>query len=99
PAGDRPRARRAVGLDRDHLRDLDLRSGPDPHRRTRGDAAADRTRLRCFRDRAQRILSPLLLGELRGPLTTPIGAVAVLATNAVWGVITGAIALALQRAR
>lgn len=45
------------------------------------------------------ILSPLLLGELRGPLTTPIGAVAVLATNAVWGVITGAIALALQRAR
>ena len=45
------------------------------------------------------ILSPILLGELRGPLTTPIGVVAVLATNAVWGVITGGIALALQRAR
>jgi len=45
------------------------------------------------------ILSPILLGELRGPLTTPIGVVAVLATNAVWGVITGVIALALQRAR
>ena len=45
------------------------------------------------------ILSPILLGELRGPLTTPIGVVAVLATNAVWGGITGVIALALQRAR
>lgn len=45
------------------------------------------------------ILSPILLGELQGPLTNPIGLVAVLITNALWGLITGAIALALQRVR
>lgn len=45
------------------------------------------------------ILSPILLGELQGPLTTPIGIVAVLVTNAIWGLIAGAIALVLQRAR
>lgn len=45
------------------------------------------------------ILSTLLLGQLHGPLTTPIGLVAVLITNALWGLVTGAIALALQRAR
>lgn len=45
------------------------------------------------------ILSTLLLGQLHGPLTNPIGIVAVLITNALWGLVTGAIALVVQRAR
>jgi hypothetical protein len=45
------------------------------------------------------ILSPILHGELQGPLTNPFAIVSVLATNAIWGLITGALALALQRIR
>lgn len=45
------------------------------------------------------ILSPFLHGELRGPLTNPLALVSALATNAVWGLITGALALGLQRIR
>lgn len=44
-------------------------------------------------------LSPILTGELQGPLATPfgIGVVAVLVVNAIWGAVTGAIALLLQQ--
>lgn len=45
------------------------------------------------------VLSPILHGELQGPLTNPFAIVYVLATNAVWGLITGALALGLQRIR
>lgn len=45
------------------------------------------------------VLSPILHGELQGPLANPIAIVYVLATNAVWGLITGALALGLQRIR
>lgn len=43
------------------------------------------------------ILSPILTGQLQGPLTSPFAIVSVLATNAIWGLITGAIALAIQK--
>ncbi len=42
------------------------------------------------------ILSPLLTGELRGPITNPVAIVAVLITNAIWGALVGLCALALQ---
>lgn len=45
------------------------------------------------------VLSPILHGELQGPLTNPFAIVSVLVTNAVWGLITGALALGLQRIR
>lgn len=45
------------------------------------------------------ILSPILMGRLAGPLANPIAILPVLATNAVWGLITGALALAVQRLR
>ncbi|MFE3457879.1 hypothetical protein ACFXKD_10050 [Nocardiopsis aegyptia] len=41
-------------------------------------------------------LSPLLTGVLQGPVTHPFGLVAVLATNAVWGLVCGVIALAVR---
>lgn len=47
------------------------------------------------------ILSPLLTGELQGPLATPagFGIVAVLIVNAIWGAITGVLALLVQQLR
>ncbi|MGP9538028.1 hypothetical protein ACT3SP_08450 [Brachybacterium sp. AOP43-C2-M15] len=45
------------------------------------------------------VLSPLLLGHLAGPLANPIAIVPILATNALWGVIAGLLALAVQRLR
>lgn len=45
------------------------------------------------------IVSPLLLGRLEGPLANPIAVVPVLLTNAIWGAITGALAMLIQRAR
>jgi hypothetical protein len=44
------------------------------------------------------IASPLIDGELRGPLTNPLALVAVVAINAVWGLLAGALAVGLQRA-
>lgn len=45
------------------------------------------------------ILSSLLLDHLQGPLANPIAIVPMLLTNAIWGVVTGALALAVQTAR
>jgi hypothetical protein len=45
------------------------------------------------------IVSPLATGSLQGPLAMPPTIIAVLITNAIWGAITGLLALALQRAR
>lgn len=45
------------------------------------------------------ILSPLLLGRLEGPLAHPIAIVPMLVTNTLWGLVAGALALAIQRAR
>ncbi|WP_017604036.1 hypothetical protein [Nocardiopsis alkaliphila] len=42
-------------------------------------------------------LSPLLLGETQGPITDPLAMVAVLVTNALWGAVAGALALAVRR--
>lgn len=45
------------------------------------------------------ILSPILLGELHGPLANPASIVGVLAVNALWGLITGLLALGVRRLR
>ncbi len=45
------------------------------------------------------IASPLIDGKLQGPLTNPLAVVSVLATNAIWGLLMGAIAKALSRKR
>lgn len=45
------------------------------------------------------ILSPILTGELEGPLAMPFAIIPVLLTNAVWGLIAGALALVVQRLR
>ncbi|GIN74582.1 hypothetical protein J14TS2_50570 [Bacillus sp. J14TS2] len=39
------------------------------------------------------IFSPILTGHLQGPLTNPFALVSVLVTNAIWGLIAGAIAI------
>jgi hypothetical protein len=44
------------------------------------------------------VLSPIMLGELQGPVTNPFALVAVLAVNALWGLVAGAIALAVRSA-
>jgi len=43
------------------------------------------------------VLSPLLGGELRGPLTSPLAIPGVLAVNAFWGLLAGLIAAAFRR--
>ena len=43
------------------------------------------------------IASPILEGQLQGPITNPFAIVSVILTNAVWGAITGLIAAAVQR--
>ncbi|MYR32906.1 hypothetical protein GTW20_11670 [Nocardiopsis alba] len=44
------------------------------------------------------ILSPLLQGELQGPLTHPFAPVSVLAVNALWGALSGLLALVARAA-
>lgn len=41
-------------------------------------------------------LSPLLLGQVRGPITDPLAMVSVLVTNTLWGALAGGLALALR---
>lgn len=48
---------------------------------------------------ASGILSPILLGELHGPLANPVAIVGVVAVNAFWGLITGLLALGVRRLR
>lgn len=43
------------------------------------------------------VLSPILNGELQGPLTNPLAIISVFATNAIWGLLIGAIATLLRR--
>lgn len=43
------------------------------------------------------ILSPILLGNLQGPLTNPLAIVSVFITNAIWGFVIGRIAKAIGR--
>jgi hypothetical protein len=45
------------------------------------------------------ILSPMLTGQLQGPITHIFATVAVLITNAFWGGTVGLVALAFQRMR
>lgn len=45
------------------------------------------------------VLSPLVEGELQGPLTNPFAVVAVLVTNAFWGAVCGLLALLVRRLR
>jgi hypothetical protein len=43
------------------------------------------------------ILSPILTGQLSGPITNPFAIVAVLITNAIWGMTIGLIAWGIQQ--
>lgn len=43
------------------------------------------------------ILSPLLTGQLSGPITNPFAIVSVLITNAIWGLVVGLAAWAIQQ--
>jgi hypothetical protein len=45
------------------------------------------------------VVSPMLTGELQGPLANPFALVSVLGINLLWGAITGALAWLLDRAR
>jgi hypothetical protein len=45
------------------------------------------------------VLSPIITGELRGPLAMPFTIVPVLLTNAIWGLVTGLLALLVRRVR
>lgn len=45
------------------------------------------------------VLSPILTGELRGPLATPISIIPLLLTNAVWGLAAGGLAVLVQHLR
>ncbi len=45
------------------------------------------------------ILSPILTGHLQGPLTNPFAIISVLATNAIWGLITGLITSSLLKVK
>lgn len=45
------------------------------------------------------ILSPILTGELQGPIAMPIAIIPMLLINAGWGLVAGALALAVQRLR
>lgn len=45
------------------------------------------------------ILSPILTGEVQGVLATPLAIVPMLITNAIWGLVAGLLALAVQRGR
>lgn len=45
------------------------------------------------------ILSPLLTGQLQGPIMNPFAIISVLVTNAIWGAALGLITLIIQRMR
>ncbi|WP_067821772.1 hypothetical protein [Actinomadura kijaniata] len=45
------------------------------------------------------VLSPLMHGELQGPLATPIAIIPVLLVNALWGAVCGVCAMALRNLR
>ncbi len=45
------------------------------------------------------ILSPMLRGQLMGPLTSPYALISMLITNAIWGGAVGLVVLAVQRLR
>lgn len=45
------------------------------------------------------VLSPILTGELRGPLATPISIIPLVLTNAVWGLAAGGLAVLVQHLR
>lgn len=45
------------------------------------------------------ILSPILLGNLQGPLTNPLAIASVFITNAIWGFVVGGIAKAIGRVK
>ena len=45
------------------------------------------------------ILSPILTGQLQGPLTNPIAFISVLIINAIWGALTGLIATFLLKGK
>lgn len=45
------------------------------------------------------VLSPVLLGELQGPLAHPPAIVEVLVVNALWGLIAGLLAVGVRRLR
>ncbi|WP_375000357.1 hypothetical protein [Aeromicrobium sp. CTD01-1L150] len=45
------------------------------------------------------VLSPILTGELQGPLAMPLAIIPLFVTNAIWGLIAGAMALLLQQMR
>ena len=45
------------------------------------------------------VVSPILDGELRGPLASPAAIIPFLALNAGWGLLAGFLALGVQRAR
>ncbi|WP_431803434.1 hypothetical protein [Halobacillus andaensis] len=44
------------------------------------------------------VMSPIVTGELQGPLTHPFGIVSVLITNAIWGTAAGVIAAGCKKA-
>jgi len=43
------------------------------------------------------ILSPTLTGQLQGPLTNPLALISIIATNIIWGLIIGVIAIAMMK--
>lgn len=45
------------------------------------------------------ILAPVLTGTLQGPLANPIALIPFLLVNVIWGLVTGGLALVLQRLR
>lgn len=45
------------------------------------------------------VLSPILIGELQGPVANPIAIPSVLIVNALWGAVAGVVALGVQRVR
>lgn len=45
------------------------------------------------------VLSPILTGELQGPLAMPVAIIPLFITNAIWGLLAGALAALVQRSR
>lgn len=45
------------------------------------------------------ILSPILTGHLQGPVAQPLALIPLFVTNALWGLVCGALALGMQRLR
>ncbi|MFB9276621.1 hypothetical protein ACFFT4_16815 [Cohnella cellulosilytica] len=43
------------------------------------------------------ILSPILSGHLQGPLLNPLAIISTLVTNAIWGIVSGLLALVAMR--